>query len=73
MHSCYRRQGVGKHIFLWAIEYAKNRSCHLLQLIFDKQGLEVIRFYESLGFVASHEGFKLGLNDTLEFVIVINI
>jgi N-acetylglutamate synthase-like GNAT family acetyltransferase len=33
----------------------------LLQLTSDKQRPDAIRFYESLGFVASHEGMKLHL------------
>lgn len=33
----------------------------MLQLTSDKQRPEAIRFYQSLGFIASHEGFKLSL------------
>jgi GNAT superfamily N-acetyltransferase len=61
IHKAYRGQGLGKQFFEWAIRHAKNRGCHLLQLTSDKQRPEAIRFYESLGFVASHEGFKLPL------------
>jgi hypothetical protein len=35
--------------------------CHLLQLTSDKARPDAIRFHESLGFVASHEGLKLRL------------
>ena len=36
-------------------------GCGLVQLTSDKQRPEARRFYESLGFVASHEGMKLAL------------
>ena len=57
----FRSGGVGKQLFLWAIERARHRGCHLLQLTSDKARPEAIRFYEKLGFVASHEGMKLHL------------
>lgn len=56
-----RSGGVGRQLFLWAIQRAKERGCHLLQLTSDKARPEAIRFYESLGFVASHEGMKMHL------------
>jgi GNAT superfamily N-acetyltransferase len=56
-----RGQGLGTAIFRYAIRQAKARGAHLLQLTSDKQRPDAIRFYESLGFVASHEGMKLRL------------
>lgn len=56
-----RSGGVGRQLFLWAIQRAKERGCHLLQLTSDKARPDAIRFYESLGFVASHEGMKMHL------------
>ena len=55
----YRDQGIGKRLFKWAIQRAKDRNCHLIQLTTDKQRPDAIKFYESLGFTASHEGMKL--------------
>lgn len=55
----YRGQGIGTAIFRYAIERATRRGAHLLQLTTDKQRPDARRFYESLGFVASHEGMKL--------------
>lgn len=52
-------QGIGKKIFEWAIQRAKERNAHLLQLTSDKQRPRAIKFYEDLGFIASHEGMKL--------------
>jgi len=52
-------QGIGKKMFEWAIERAKTRNAHVLQLTSDKQRPRAIKFYEDLGFTASHEGMKL--------------
>ena len=60
----YRGKGVGTKIFEWGIKRAKERGAHLLQLSTDKQRPDAIRFYENLGFKASHEGMKLHLSET---------
>lgn len=54
-----RGSGLGEHLFKWAIERAQKRGAHLLQLTTDKQRPDALRFYEKLGFKASHEGMKL--------------
>ncbi len=59
--SRQRSRGLGKTMFEWAIARARERGCHLVQLTTDKSRPEAKRFYESLGFVASHEGMKLHL------------
>ena len=59
IHADYRGRGLGRKLFEWAIQQAKDKNCRLLQLTSDKSRPNAIRFYESLGFVASHEGFKL--------------
>jgi GNAT superfamily N-acetyltransferase len=61
VHKNYRGKGVGTKLFEWAIDRAKKKSCHIIQLTSDKQRPDAIRFYQKLGFVASHEGFKLRL------------
>lgn len=61
VRSDQRGLGLGTEIFQYAIERAKQRGAHLLQLTTDKQRPEALKFYESLGFVASHEGMKLKL------------
>ncbi len=60
-----RARGIGRKLIEWAIERARQRGCHLVQLTSDKARVDAIRFYESLGFVASHEGFKLHLTGRL--------
>ena len=54
-----RSQGIGEEVFRWAINRAKERGAHLLQLTTDKKRPEALRFYQKLGFVASHQGMKL--------------
>ncbi|MEH6679361.1 MAG: GNAT family N-acetyltransferase [Sediminicola sp.] len=54
-------KGTGRQMFAWIFERAKRRNAHLVQLTSDKQRKDAIRFYEGLGFKASHEGFKLHL------------
>lgn len=57
----HRGKGLGKQLFEWAIRRAKERNCHLVQLTTDKSRPDALKFYTSLGFVASHEGMKLYL------------
>ena len=59
--SSVRSGGVGKRMFEWAIERARQKGCHMVQLTSDKSRPDAIRFYENLGFVATHEGLKLHL------------
>ena len=59
--KAFRGKGLGTLFFQWAIKRAKGRACHIVQLTSDKKRPEAIRFYKKLGFVASHEGFKLKL------------
>ena len=54
-----RGLGIGKAMFEWAIERAKQRNAHLLQLTTDKKRPKAIKFYEDLGFKATHEGMKM--------------
>ncbi|MDI2035503.1 Aminoalkylphosphonate N-acetyltransferase [Paenarthrobacter nitroguajacolicus] len=56
-----RGQGVGALMIQWAIGRARERGCSLVQLTTDKSRIAAHRFYERLGFVASHEGMKLTL------------
>ena len=54
-------KGIGKRMFQWIIERAKEKNVHLIQLTSNKLRPNAIRFYESIGFKATHEGFKLHL------------
>lgn len=54
-----RGKGIGEKLFRWAINRAKERDAELLQLTTDKQRPEALKFYEKLGFKATHDGMKL--------------
>ena len=56
-----RSSGVGQKLIETAIDRARARACHVVQLTSDKQRPEAIRFYERLGFKTTHEGMKLSL------------
>jgi GNAT superfamily N-acetyltransferase len=57
----YRGRGLGRAMIKWAIGVAREEGCGLVQLTSDKRRHDAVRFYESLGFTASHEGLKLPL------------
>lgn len=59
--SSRRGGGLGRWMFEWAIDECRARGCELVQLTTDKTRPDARRFYESLGFKASHEGMKLAL------------
>jgi len=56
-----RNQGIGREMMKWAIERAKERDAHLVQLTSHKSREAAHRFYERLGFTKSHVGMKLSL------------
>ncbi|MEU4241398.1 GNAT family N-acetyltransferase [Actinoplanes sp. NPDC026619] len=56
-----RGGGFGRQLMAYAVERARDRNCRIVQLTTDKRRTEARRFYESLGFTASHEGMKLPL------------
>jgi GNAT superfamily N-acetyltransferase len=53
-----RGKGIGEKMFQWAIHRAKEKGAQLVQLTSDKKRPDAVRFYEKLGFTASHEGLK---------------
>ena len=59
--SRLRGHGHGASMMRWAIERCRERACGLVQLTSDRKRPEAHRFYEKLGFTASHAGFKLRL------------
>ena len=60
--AAHRRKGLGRLMFEHAIALSREKGCHLLQLTTDKRRPEAVAFYNSLGFVDSHEGMKLKLD-----------
>ncbi|URM31570.1 GNAT family N-acetyltransferase [Cytobacillus firmus] len=55
----HRGNRVGEALLKEAIAIAKSEECGLVQLTTDKQRDDAHRFYNRLGFLASHEGMKL--------------
>ena len=56
-----RGSGVGEAMMGWVIERARSRGCALVQLTTDKTRTDAHRFYDRLGFTATHQGYKLPL------------
>lgn len=59
--AAHRSSGLGTAMVGWAVEEARRRGCALVQLTTDKRRTDAHRFYERLGFAATHEGMKLHL------------
>lgn len=55
----YRGKGIGEVLIKEAIIIAKQQGVGLIQLTTDKTRADAHRFYEKLGFAATHEGMKL--------------
>lgn len=61
VHRDERGGGLGEALLKWAIARAREQGCGLVQLTTDLARPDAHRFYERLGFVKSHYGYKLGL------------
>ena len=57
----WRGRGLGAWLVGWAVEECRRRGCGLVQLTSAVEREGAHRFYERLGFTASHVGFKLAL------------
>jgi GNAT superfamily N-acetyltransferase len=62
--SIRRGSGIGRALMQWAIEAAQERGCPIVQLTTNTARHDAHRFYESLGFAASHVGMKRALDVT---------
>jgi GNAT superfamily N-acetyltransferase len=61
VHADERGSGLGTRLIEWAIDSSRSLGCQLVQLTSDVTRAEAHRFYERLGFEATHVGFKLSL------------
>ncbi|WP_406457555.1 GNAT family N-acetyltransferase [Streptomyces sp. NBC_01622] len=61
IHADERGSGLGTRLIEWAIAESRRQGCQLVQLTSDATRTDAHRFYERLGFTASHVGFKLPL------------
>ncbi|MEV6716922.1 GNAT family N-acetyltransferase [Lentzea sp. NPDC051208] len=62
VRSDQRGNGLGERLVRWAIDEARARGCGMVQLTTDASRVDAHRFYERLGFTASHVGMKLVLD-----------
>ena len=58
-----RGSGIGHKMMLWAIARAKDEGCISMQLTTNAERADAHRFYQRLGFKASHVGMKLSLSE----------
>lgn len=56
-----RGHGLGAALIDHAINVCRERGCRLVQLTSTNERVAAHRFYERLGFAATHTGFKLKL------------
>ncbi|MDT0436963.1 MULTISPECIES: GNAT family N-acetyltransferase [Streptomyces] len=61
VHADERGSGLGTRLMEWAVDESRRQGCQLVQLTSDASRTDAHRFYERLGFTASHVGFKLQL------------
>ena len=61
IHADERGSGLGTQLIEWAVAESRRQNCQLVQLTSDNTRRDAHRFYERLGFTASHVGFKLAL------------
>ncbi|MEU9285787.1 GNAT family N-acetyltransferase [Streptomyces sp. NPDC048275] len=61
VHGDERGSGLGTRLMEWSIDASRRQGCQLVQLTSDVTRTDAHRFYERLGFTASHVGFKLAL------------
>ncbi|MFH8628699.1 GNAT family N-acetyltransferase [Streptomyces lydicus] len=61
IHRDERGTGLGSQLIEWAVAESRTLGSQMVQLTSDATRVDAHRFYERLGFEASHLGFKLAL------------
>ena len=56
-----RGERLGQRLLEWAVEQCRAHGCKIVQLTTNKSRQDAHRFYDRLGFKASHIGYKLEL------------
>ena len=59
--ASHRNKGLGRELIAYAINACRAKGCRFVQLTSNTARTDARRFYERLGFVASHVGMKLDL------------
>jgi GNAT superfamily N-acetyltransferase len=57
--SSSRKKGYGEGLLRYAIEEARRAGCYKVSLTSNKRRREAHRFYQKMGFAATHEGFRV--------------
>ena len=65
INSSIRGQNLGQQMIEFAINWGKEYGATIIQLTTNKERPDALRFYEKIGFKASHEGMKLYLKEEL--------
>ena len=61
VREAFRSQGIGEQMIRACEELAATRDCHRVQLTSNVSRTDAHRFYERIGYSASHKGFKKSL------------
>lgn len=61
VHADHRGRKIGEALFAAAFRRAAGAGCTLVQLTTDRSRADALRFYERLGFEATHWGMKRNL------------
>ena len=64
VNSSIRGQNLGQQMIEFSINWGKEHGATIIQLTTNKERPDALRFYEKIGFKASHEGMKLYLGQT---------
>lgn len=59
--SALRGAGVGAEMMTWAMEEGRRRGCRTAELFTHNSRVDAQRFYERLGFEATHKGMRRAL------------
>lgn len=59
VHQDFRGKKIGEWMINESIKYGKLKGASIIQLTTNKERVDALKFYEKLGFTASHEGMKL--------------
>jgi ribosomal protein S18 acetylase RimI-like enzyme len=54
-----RSRGIGEQLVQWAVAEAQGKGCKLVELLTHNTRVDAQRFYERLGFTASHVGMTV--------------
>ncbi len=64
IHPDFRGRGLGEQLLGAAVNAAREAGCYRIQLTSNRERPQAHRFYQRLGFVPSHVGFKRLLEET---------